>query len=204
MVARRKPQRASPCTIQVRMEDEPHSGAGAQPWKLDEGPAAHVVHRRSYVVHSPMAIAQPDATLGNPDDISWKFMANGQHSANSAYHEQFQGSFADHDWTKLWATKVEGKCKMFCWLILQNILWTTDRIVKHGGTANPICQICHMYPETPLHLLSTCPYSKQVWQGLVNWMGMSLHRLLTHNYRKIKTWWSGMLGPIGQQTNDRT
>jgi hypothetical protein len=52
------------------MEDEPHSGAGAQPWKLDEGPAAHLVHRRSYVVHSPMAIAQPDATLGNPDDIS--------------------------------------------------------------------------------------------------------------------------------------
>jgi hypothetical protein len=51
--------------------------------------------------------------IGSPDDISWKFTANRQYLVNLAYHAQFQGSFVDHDWTKLWAAKVEGKCKMF-------------------------------------------------------------------------------------------
>jgi hypothetical protein len=48
-----------------------------------------------------------------PDTIAWKLTANGSYSANSAYKIQFQGSYADHDWKRLWAAKVEGKCKNF-------------------------------------------------------------------------------------------
>jgi hypothetical protein len=72
-----------------------------------------------------------------PDAIAWKITANGSFSTNSVYNFQFFGSYADHDWTRLWAAKAEGKCKMFCRLILQNRMWTADRIVKHGGEANP-------------------------------------------------------------------
>jgi hypothetical protein len=129
-----------------------------------------------------------------PDAIAWKITANGSFSTNSVYNFQFFGSYADHDWTRLWAAKAEGKCKMFCRLILQNRMWTADRIVKHGGEANPICVLCHTHPETTMHMLATCPYSKQVWHGLSGWTGMTLRRRPHHSYRRLTTWWTSMLG----------
>jgi hypothetical protein len=48
------------------------------------------------------------------------------------------GSSADYDWGSLWKTKTEQKCKLFGWPILQNKLWTADRIflmVKGDCTA---------------------------------------------------------------------
>jgi hypothetical protein len=34
------------------------------------------------------------------------------------------------------------ECMAFSWLVLQNKLWTADRILRHGGQANAICQLC--------------------------------------------------------------
>jgi hypothetical protein len=56
------------------------------------------------------------------DDIDWRFTAGGRYSAQSAYAVQFMGSFVDHSWDRLWAAHVENKCKLFCWLFLQNRL----------------------------------------------------------------------------------
>jgi hypothetical protein len=39
--------------------------------------------------------------------------------------------------------KAENKCKVWAWLILQNKLKTVDRIIKNGGSANPVCQFCY-------------------------------------------------------------
>jgi hypothetical protein len=71
-----------------------------------------------------------------PDLISWRFTPNSEYSAKSAYLMQFEGSFEDYDWNKRWHTKAEGKCLFFCWIILQNKIWTADRINKHGGSAD--------------------------------------------------------------------
>jgi hypothetical protein len=92
-----------------------------------------------------------------PDTIAWKLTTNGSYSANSAYKIQFQGSYANHDWKRIWTAKVDGKCKLFGWLILQNRMWTADRIVKHGGDANSICVLCRTHPETALHMLARIP-----------------------------------------------
>jgi hypothetical protein len=64
------------------------------------------------------------------DTVTWRFTTNGHYSARSAYAMQFLGSFADSEWGSLWAAKVENKCKLSTWLILQNKLWKTDRITK--------------------------------------------------------------------------
>jgi hypothetical protein len=68
-----------------------------------------------------------------PDNVIWRFTENGHYSSRSAYAVQFQGSFADNEWGAPWKAKTENKCKFFGWLILQNKLWTTDRITKNGG-----------------------------------------------------------------------
>ena len=73
------------------------------------------------------------------DMVSWRFTADGTYSASSAYDVQFHGSFGDQNWNTIWRAKVENKTKFFVWLLLQRRLPTNDRIIKHGGQANPIC-----------------------------------------------------------------
>lgn len=71
-----------------------------------------------------------------PDDITWEFSANDKYSSSSAYKVQFMANFPDHDWERILKMKAENKCKFFSWLILQNKMWTNDRILENGGQAN--------------------------------------------------------------------
>lgn len=48
-------------------------------------------------------------------------------------------------------------------MILQNKLWTADRIIKNGGQANAICSLCRTTAETATHMMASCSYSLQVW-----------------------------------------
>jgi hypothetical protein len=73
----------------------------------------------------------------------------------------------------VWHTLVENKCKFFSWLVLQNKLWTADRILRHGGQANAICQLCYTHSETALHMLAECPDAIAVWRGHQEWLGFS-------------------------------
>jgi hypothetical protein len=77
-------------------------------------------------------------------------------------------------------------------------MWTADRIMKHGGEANPIYVLCHTHSETAMHMIATCPYSKQVWHGLSGWTGTTLRRPPQHSYRRLTTWWTSMLGDHDQ------
>jgi hypothetical protein len=67
------------------------------------------------------------------DRVTWRFNANGLYSTKLAYKVSFIGSYADHEWTKLWQSEVENKCKFFSWMLLQNKLWTVNRILRRGG-----------------------------------------------------------------------
>jgi hypothetical protein len=62
-------------------------------------------------------------------------------------------------------------CKFFYWFIIQNKIWTADRISRHGGTPNNICTLCHTKPETALHMMAECAYSKAIWSTLSPWIG---------------------------------
>jgi len=55
----------------------------------------------------------------------------------------FIGSFADHDWPRIWKLKEEPKCHLFTCLLLQWRLPTADRIIRQGGQWNPICWLCY-------------------------------------------------------------
>jgi hypothetical protein len=101
-------------------------------------------------------------------------MANGEYNAKSAYAAQFAGSYADYEWNKVWQAKVEEKCKFFYWLFIQNKVWTADGITIHGGTTNTVCQLYYTQPESLLHMLAQCSYSKMIWTSLSAWMGTNL------------------------------
>jgi hypothetical protein len=139
-----------------------------------------------------------------PDEITWRLTQNGQYWTSSAYAAQFFGSFLDYNWSSLSKTRIENKCK--AWLILQNRLKTAGRIIKNGGNANPICQLCYTHNETHSHLPISCPFSQSVWQGLKEWLGAELLPLPAQRYRRFKTWWNRMLssrGPGRATTKDR-
>jgi hypothetical protein len=86
------------------------------------------------------------------DEITWKFSLTGSYSSKSAYKMQYAGTFSDFEWAEIWNTKLENKCKIFSWLILQNKLWIVDRILRCGGQANTICSLCHTFPESAAHM----------------------------------------------------
>ena len=88
------------------------------------------------------------------------------------------------------ATKVENKCKFFLWLFLQHKLLTADRIIKPGGQANPICQLCRTRNENASHLAANCSYSKSVWTHISQATGQ---QNLLAPFTDLKTWWSSML-----------
>ena len=100
------------------------------------------------------------------DTITWRLTADGSYSAASAYDVQFVGSFADNRWEQVWQMKVENKCRVFMWLLLQCKLPTANRIIQRGGTADAICKLCHCREETTLHMVANCSYAKEVWRIL--------------------------------------
>jgi hypothetical protein len=83
--------------------------------------------------------------------------------------------------------------RFFSWLILQNKLWTADPIIKHGGQANSNCQLCYAHPETALHLIAQCAYSRNIWHLLADWSGLQCQSPSYFRYRRLKTWWRSMI-----------
>jgi hypothetical protein len=122
-----------------------------------------------------------------PDAINWRLTTSGNYSTSSTYAAQFLGACSDHNWGSVWAVKAEDKCKIFCWLHLQNKLWTADRILRTGGQSNPTCQLCRTYPENAMHMMLLCPFAASVWQGLENWIGTQPLALPVSDYWKLKT-----------------
>jgi hypothetical protein len=53
------------------------------------------------------------------DIIKWSFTSSAQYTAKSAYQLQFRGAMAETSWDAIWKAKVETKCKIFLWLLLQ-------------------------------------------------------------------------------------
>jgi hypothetical protein len=113
--------------------------------------------------------------LGDAEDsIVWRFTPDGKYSASSAYKIQFTGSTADIRWATIWKAKVEQKCRIFMWLMLQNRLPTVDRIIKWGGQADPICKLCHTTAESTIHLFANNSFAASIRQSTTTWYQMQM------------------------------
>ena len=130
------------------------------------------------------------------DDISWKFEANGEYSAASAYRVQFLGSMTTTMNKTIWKVWAPPKVKFFSWLAIQNRIWTADRLEKRGWENCGLCTLCRRANETSAHLFFRCRFTLRVWRLVKEWLGLGA--LEIHQWqaeRSIKHWWTNMSKP---------
>lgn len=109
-----------------------------------------------------------------PHQIGWKFTSDRHYSASSTYQAQcFGGSSTTFD-SLIWKVWAPGKCKLHAWLIIQNRVWTFDRLATRGWQNNICCPFCKRDDETALHLVTECRYSKRIWTSIASWVGSQL------------------------------
>jgi hypothetical protein len=54
-------------------------------------------------------------------------------------------------------------CKFFLWLLLQDRLWTSQRLQLRGWPNNYFCALCERNLETALHLFFECHVAGKIW-----------------------------------------
>jgi hypothetical protein len=100
------------------------------------------------------------------DTITWRQSNDNTYSAASAYEACFLGRVQKPLIAAAWDVRTEGKIKFFLWLLIQNRLWTADRLQARGWPHQDKCCLCDQLPENVDHLFLECSYSKEVWHGL--------------------------------------
>jgi len=103
------------------------------------------------------------------DQITWTPTATGIYSAKSAYNLQLQGKCRSPVAKAIWKPWGPNKCKLFLWLLLQNRIWTADRLMLRERPNSYFCPLCYRNLETAFHLVAECPFSKRVWSVVATW-----------------------------------
>jgi hypothetical protein len=111
----------------------------------------------------------PTTSAGRQDNLD--LTPKGEYTTSSAYKAQFHDYAANPALAAIWTTWAPPKCKFFAWLILQDRVWTSDRLARRHWDHNPVCPLCRTTPEMAIHLLAECRYTHRVWSLLVTWIG---------------------------------
>jgi hypothetical protein len=93
-----------------------------------------------------------------PDRTMWRWTANGEYSAKSAYTMLHTGSTPFSDHKLVWKTWEPLRVKIFLWLALKRRHWTRDRRRRHGLEPRDRCYLCDQGEETIDHIIATCPF----------------------------------------------
>jgi hypothetical protein len=93
--------------------------------------------------------SQFDLCTDAPDSIVWKLTTNGAYSCSSAYKAQFAGTIHSCMDSIVWKAWAPPKCKLFAWLIIQNRVWTTDRLAKWGWPNGRVCPYADAMTNPP-------------------------------------------------------
>lgn len=130
-----------------------------------------------------------DVILSDQEDvIKWKWTADGNYSAKSAYNVQLKGSYCSFDSKAIWSAKVEGKHRFFAWLLVQSKLLTADKLMVRNWPCNPVCSLCEQAHESAVHLALHCVYAKEVWWLVSNWSEGLIQ--IPADGTGIEEWWN--------------
>ena len=137
-------------------------------------------------------------TENTMDGITWRLTTNGKYTTSSAYLAQFEAPTTSIMEPAVWNNWAPPKYKLFAWLILQNKVWTADRLARRGWPNCGMCQLCKREPETAAHLMFKCRYSLRVWEGLKAWIGLdNLDTTQWQSYGSVEEWWCAITGATG-------
>jgi hypothetical protein len=125
------------------------------------------------------------------DMIVWTRTSHGLYTASSAYRSQFTDCPATPDLASIWKVWAPPKCKFFAWLILQDRVWTCDRLARRGWDHSPTCPLCRRTMETAHHLLVDCRYTRRLWTEVAHWLGLpELHPTTWPPSSSPLGWWT--------------
>ena len=99
-----------------------------------------------------------------PDRLAWILNSNGKFSIKSAVrcHQLVPNASTHVDgWTKLWNLNMHERLKMLIWRIGFDILPHKLQF----GFEDPLCPVCRLKLETPMHILNSCPAARAIWFG---------------------------------------
>jgi hypothetical protein len=116
---------------------------------------------------------EPFQLNDQPDQLTWKWTADGDYSAKSCYLATFHGSIKFSPWKLIWKTWAPPRIRFFLWQALKNRCWTADRLQRRHLPHPPRCVLCDQEQETMHHLLITCPFSRQVWHDALSSLQMT-------------------------------
>jgi len=115
---------------------------------------------------------------------------SGIYTAASAYEAQFLGSTREVHLNSIWRTWAPPKYKLFVWLILQERVWTSDRLARRGWEHSPDCLLCHQTLETANHLLADCRYTRRIWEYISTWAEQpNWQPRVWRPYSSVQDWW---------------
>jgi hypothetical protein len=104
------------------------------------------------------------------DHITWKFSSTGHYSTAPVYKAQLFGSTNSPQISSMWKALAPIKCKFFTWLIIQNRVWSLDRLAHRCWPHNLSYPLCRRTEETTHHLLVECRYTKRIWSLTAAWL----------------------------------
>ncbi|XP_019196376.1 PREDICTED: uncharacterized protein LOC109190367 [Ipomoea nil] len=101
------------------------------------------------------------------DSWYWYKDPRGEYSVKNAYR-QIVGNFENNSgafdkWITLWKLKVPPKWKTFLWRALCDILPITNNLIIKRVEIDPTCPMCDTSHEHVMHTLTSCDYSRIVW-----------------------------------------
>ena len=78
------------------------------------------------------------------------------------------------NWKKVYSlpfrTTLDSKLREFQYKILNNIVFTNDKLFSFGLSQSPNCTFCNEEPESLEHLLSRCKVSSEFWKQVLSWL----------------------------------
>ena len=78
------------------------------------------------------------------------------------------------NWKKLYSlpfrTTLDSKLREFQYKILNNIVFTNDKLFRFGLSHSPNCTFCNEEPESLEHLLLRCKVSSEFWKEVLSWL----------------------------------
>jgi hypothetical protein len=117
-------------------------------------------------------VTRTPLTQHHEDKISWTLRKHGEYTTASTYKAQFTDYSPAPELASLWKAWAPPKCKFFAWLILQNCVWTSNRLAHTEWDHCPSCPLCRQTFETAHHLLTECRYTRQIWSEVATWLGL--------------------------------
>ena len=78
------------------------------------------------------------------------------------------------NWKKVYSlpfrTTLDSKLREFQYKILNNIVFTNDKLFRFGLSHSPNCTFCNEEPESLEHLLLRCKVSSEFWKEVLSWL----------------------------------